>query len=61
MTTLGNYGVNGPYYIIGGGIIGLCSARELWLAGESVVIIDRQTVSKEASWAGGGILSPLYS
>ena len=49
-----------PWHAIGGGIMGLLCARELRLAGESVVIIDRQTVSKEASWAGGGILSPLY-
>ena len=25
-----------------------------------MVVIDRQTAGKEASWAGGGILSPLY-
>ncbi len=49
-----------PWYIVGGGIIGLLSAYELTLAGESVVIFDRQSVGNEASWAGGGILSPLY-
>ena len=49
-----------PSYIVGGGIIGLLTALELQRAGESVVIIDRQTVGREASWAGGGILSPLY-
>lgn len=52
--------VNQPWYIVGGGIIGLLCARELRSAGESVVILDRQTVGQEASWAGGGILSPLY-
>lgn len=52
--------VNKSFHVIGGGIIGLLSARELQRAGESVVIIDRQTVGKEASWAGGGILAPLY-
>lgn len=49
-----------PWYVIGGGIIGLLCARELRAAGESVVVIDRQTVGQESSWAGGGILSPLY-
>jgi glycine oxidase len=49
-----------PWHIVGGGIIGLLSARELRAAGESVAIIDRQTVGQESSWAGGGILSPLY-
>ncbi len=52
--------VNETYYVIGGGIIGLLCAHELRLAGKPVVVIDRQTVGKEASWAGGGILSPLY-
>lgn len=46
--------------IIGGGIIGLLTARELALAGESVTIIDRSELGTESSWAGGGILSPLY-
>jgi glycine oxidase len=48
------------WHIVGGGIIGLLCARELRAAGESVVVIDRQTVGHESSWAGGGILSPLY-
>lgn len=49
-----------PWYVLGGGIVGLLSARELCAAGESVVILDRQTVGQESSWAGGGILSPLH-
>ena len=47
-------------HVIGGGIIGLLSARELLAAGRSVVLFDRQEVGRESSWAGGGILSPLY-
>jgi len=46
--------------VIGGGIIGLLTARELALAGHSVSIIDQGQIGAEASWAGGGILSPLY-
>ncbi|MEQ1635419.1 MAG: FAD-dependent oxidoreductase [Methylococcales bacterium] len=46
--------------IIGGGIIGLLTARELVLAGASVTIIDKGQAGQESSWAGGGILLPLY-
>jgi len=46
--------------IIGGGIIGLLAARELTQAGARVAIFDRGSIGRESSWAGGGILSPLY-
>ena len=46
--------------IIGGGIIGLMTARELLLAGLKVAVIDKGRAGMECSWAGGGILSPLY-
>jgi glycine oxidase len=46
--------------IIGGGVIGMMSARALTLAGASVVLIDQQACGQESSWAGGGIISPLY-
>ena len=47
--------------IIGGGIIGLLTARELAMAGQSVIILEKNTqAGLESSWAGGGILSPLY-
>ena len=45
--------------IIGGGVSGLLSARELSCAGKRVVLFERQALGKESSWAGGGILSPL--
>ncbi len=38
----------------------MLSARELARAGRPVVLLDRQAVGKESSWAGGGILSSLY-
>ena len=47
------------YIIIGGGIIGMLTARELIGSG-SVTLIERGRTGREASWAGGGILSPLY-
>ncbi len=47
--------------IIGGGFIGLLTARELAISGQSVTILEKNTgVGQESSWAGGGILSPLY-
>ncbi|HHM06147.1 MAG TPA: glycine oxidase ThiO [Gammaproteobacteria bacterium] len=46
--------------VIGGGLIGMLTARELALAGATVTLLERRTAGREASWAGGGILSPLY-
>ena len=46
--------------IIGGGLIGLLCARELAIAGQSVVVVEKGQCGHESSWAGGGILSPLY-
>jgi len=46
--------------IIGGGIIGMTTARELSKAGLKVQILEKGQVGQEASWAGGGILSSLH-
>ncbi|TBU78774.1 glycine oxidase ThiO [Phytopseudomonas daroniae] len=46
--------------VIGGGVIGLLSAYQLATAGKRVTLVDRGSVGGEASWAGGGIVSPLY-
>lgn len=46
--------------IIGAGIMGLLTARELSQAGLKVCVLDQSAVGRESSWAGGGILSPLY-
>ncbi len=48
------------FIIIGGGVIGLLTAYELNRAGAKVSILERNKTGKESSWAGGGILSPLY-
>ncbi len=45
---------------VGGGVSGLLSARLFSLAGADVTIIDRNRIGQESSWAGGGILLPLY-
>jgi glycine oxidase len=46
--------------IVGGGVIGLLTALNLAAEVESVVLLDRSNVGRESSWAGGGIVSPLY-
>ena len=46
--------------IIGGGIIGMLTARELSQAGMEVTIVEQGEAGHESSWAGGGIISPLY-
>lgn len=46
--------------IIGAGAIGLQTARLLAKAGCKVTLLEQSTVGSEASWAGGGIVSPLY-
>lgn len=46
--------------IIGAGITGLMSALELLEQGCSVTLFDQQAAGQAASWAGGGILSPMY-
>lgn len=46
--------------VVGGGVIGLMTARELALAGCQVTLLERGEPGREASWAGGGIVSPLY-
>jgi len=52
--------VNFDTIIIGSGLLGLLTARELLREGQSVALFDRGEPGMESSWAGGGILSPLY-
>jgi glycine oxidase len=47
------------FLIVGGGVVGLTSARALLQSGYRVTLVERGKVGGEASWAGGGILSPL--
>ncbi|MDQ3267200.1 MAG: glycine oxidase ThiO [Pseudomonadota bacterium] len=51
--------LNSDFLIIGGGIAGLSTAQRLLQQGALVTLLERGEVGQEASWAGGGILSPL--
>jgi len=46
--------------IIGGGVIGLLTARQLFMEGVDVLLVEKGALGGESSWAGGGIVSPLY-
>ncbi|VVN89918.1 glycine oxidase ThiO [Pseudomonas fluorescens] len=46
--------------IVGGGVIGLLTAFNLASEVQQVILLDRSNVGQESSWAGGGIVSPLY-
>lgn len=45
--------------VVGGGVIGLLTARELQAQGLSVTVLERGRIGKASSQAGGGILSPI--
>jgi len=51
--------LNSDFLIIGGGVAGLSTAQRLLQQGALVTVLERGEVGQEASWAGGGILSPL--
>ena len=46
--------------VIGAGVIGLLTAFKLAKAGHQVTILEKNAQSTESSWAGGGIVSPMY-
>ncbi|MEQ1630124.1 MAG: FAD-binding oxidoreductase, partial [Gallionella sp.] len=49
------------FVIVGAGAVGLTSAIALLTEGYRVTLVERGEVGHEASWAGGGIMSPLCS
>ena len=48
------------FIVIGGGLIGMLTARELASQGHAVSLLEQGQTGRESSWAGGGIVSPLY-
>lgn len=48
------------FVVVGGGVIGMMTALQLADAGHPVTLVERGDCGREASWAGGGIVSPLY-
>nr|CAA6830900.1 MAG: Glycine oxidase [uncultured Thiotrichaceae bacterium] len=46
--------------IVGGGLTGMLAARSLHDAGVNVMLIDQNELGSESSWAGNGVISPLY-
>lgn len=57
----GQAGPGADALIVGAGIMGLMTALHLAAAGLRVAILEQgEAAGREASWAGGGIISPLY-
>lgn len=48
------------FLVIGGGVMGLMLSRHLLQQGATVTLLEAGQCGREASWAGGGIVSPLY-
>ena len=51
--------MNREIIVIGAGALGLVTAQALLQQGARVTVLERGSVGRESSWAGGGILSPL--
>ncbi|OEC35589.1 glycine oxidase [Pseudomonas cuatrocienegasensis] len=46
--------------VVGGGAIGMLSTLLLARSGAAIHLLEEHSLGKESSWAGGGIVSPLY-
>ncbi|MBI3857513.1 MAG: glycine oxidase ThiO [Planctomycetes bacterium] len=46
--------------IVGGGIVGAAIAWRLAKAGAAVTLVEKGPIGREASWAAGGMLTPVH-
>jgi len=46
--------------VVGSGVIGMMTAQLLSQQGQKICLLEKGKCGSESSWAGGGILSPLY-
>ncbi len=46
--------------VVGGGVVGTALAWRLAKDGRSVVLLERGEIGREATWAAGGILTPVH-
>jgi glycine oxidase len=46
--------------VVGGGVVGTAIAWRLAKEGRSVVLLEKGEIGREASWAAGGILTPVH-
>ena len=46
--------------VVGGGVVGTAIAWRLAQEGRSVAVLERGEIGREASWAAGGILTPVH-
>lgn len=59
MTSMTTAGLSADVVVVGGGVIGMSVALALAERGAAVTVVERDALGGSASWAGGGILSPL--
>jgi glycine oxidase len=53
-------GRNPDVVVVGGGVVGTAVAWRLAKEGRSVVLLERGEIGREATWAAGGILTPVH-
>ena len=46
--------------VVGGGIVGAAIAWRLTKAGATVTLLEKGAIGREASWAAGGMLTPVH-
>lgn len=48
------------FVVVGAGIVGCSVAYELAKRGRRVIVVERGEIGREASWAAGGVLTPVH-